>query len=304
MNSKNRSNTLSNFGSFFFLLILVSCNSGSSSKSKHKKLSTEKLPEQTVVPEADKPDLVTKDPEEICESKNLNKAVIGGELNWYSRAEIEDFYEKENSQAVGQLYLPAVYASCTAFLINENTIMTNNHCVSSQWNLKNSKFKIYDRDGARKTYTCNEFIITDFQLDMTLIKCKGSPGRTHSYVRLNTSSLLDLPPVYVVQENCNYEADPYCVIDRYISYGDILEKKSNRYVHTADTLKGSSGSPVISMSNHKVVALHHASSAPDSDVVENYGVSMAVIVKFLKKNAPQVKIDTNLPPVDINPGCI
>ena len=86
---------------------------------------------------------------QIHKKSKGQKTIIGDELNWYSREDIDDRNQRKNSLAVGHLNLPARMASCTAFFINENTLMTNHHCVTRASDLKKSSVSFYDKDDNR-----------------------------------------------------------------------------------------------------------------------------------------------------------
>ncbi|MBD64911.1 MAG: hypothetical protein CME62_06870 [Halobacteriovoraceae bacterium] len=224
---------------------------------------------------------------------STDKVIIGGELDWFSREEIDDYNQRANSLAVGQLKLPAQFASCTAFLINKDTIMTNNHCVTRASDLKNSTFNLYDENENRQSYKCRTFLGSKPSLDYALIKCENNPGDKHGYVYLDTQAPEVGNSMYVVQENCNYIDEPYCEIDRYVSYGDIIDIRGSRITHLADTLPGSSGSPIVSLDKHKVIALHNAGSTTSTSAF-NYGIPMNKIIKSMQQYFPRVEFSTDL----------
>jgi len=202
--------------------------------------------------------------------------IIIGNNDWVDHAQTGDDPQNANERTVAQIKIPALLASCTGFLINEDTLMTNNHCIGTAAEALNVKAVFRDEDGTKTTFTCDQFITTNAQYDFTLVKCANAPGLTFGWV-----GLADMKPeiderIYVVQENCDYIRDPRCVMNKYVAFGEVLGSQTARMFHDADTLGGSSGSPVFSEETHQVVALHHAGG-----INQNEGIPMVQIKKII-----------------------
>lgn len=235
----------------------------------------------------------TADPncvEKLGLDKVVQDEVFIGANDWYSTAQLTDAMMKANAQAT--VYVRMSGARCSGFLVNDDTIMTNNHCIgnASEANGVYVRFDWVTAGGSYKQYTCDEFIGTSSSLDFTLVKCKGSPGKYHSQVVLADYQGKTGYPIYVTQQNCDYYSSGGCTPTQKISEGSLIGYSSTKVTHNADTLGGSSGSPVFDKDSHKVVAIHNAGS---SSYQQNYGVQMYKIVDYIKDYMPQVQVNSS-----------
>lgn len=220
-------------------------------------------------------------------------SIIVGSLDWYEVTELKSSSIRAASRSVAHVDLPVMGSRCTGFLISEDVLMTNQHCIPSEMHSKgvtvSFNLEYGTKLGSEERFDCSEFIGNNQELDFALLKCKGQPGKKYGHVQLSEGSVLEGDQVYVVQQNCDYYTDRNCLYTKKVSHGDVLET-SNEITHNADTLGGSSGSPVFSETSHKVVAIHHAGYGNNGAGrgVENYAVPMSKIVPFIKSNFPQV----------------
>jgi len=243
-----------------------------------------------------------------CSSNKDNKSpkclklaagnVIIGKVDWVEASSLSPGVIRDNANAVVDVHIPEALSRCTGFFINENMIMTNNHCVYKKSIAKD--LYIYTNKEKGQTdlirYTCDKFITTHSGLDFSILECEGSPGKEHGYVRLSDEDSTEGEDIYLIHQNCDYRKKG-CPHDKKVSFGEI---KNNNYdiKHNADTLGGSSGSPVFDKTTNKVVGLHHAGSNENQI---NYAVKMHRIVSWLKENEPDIEFFTktpDVPPVD------
>ena len=235
-------------------------------------------------------------------TSSVRNKVIVGDLDWQEIIELgQSTPERENSYAIGEIVIPAIRTTCTAFLIAPDVIMTNNHCVESKANAAGVTLTLLKEKGVPMErwwkYTCDEFIGTSFEWDMTLLRCKNSPGEIFGTVEL-TEDVYKNDLIYVVQQNCNYYVDPYCYSWKKISRGQALVVTSSDIRHNADTLGGSSGSPLFSALTNTVVGLHHQGENPDPITghgTANYAVTMSKILSFIKNNYSNVELGKIFP---------
>lgn len=202
--------------------------------------------------------------------------IIIGTNDWIDHAQTGDDPQNANERTVALVKIPALMANCTGFLVNEDTLMTNNHCIGSAAEALNVRAIFRDGNDAKATYACDKFITTNSQYDFTLVKCTGSPGRRFGWVGLAEQKTQPGERIYVVQENCDYLQDPRCVINKYVAFGEVLASQAARLFHDADTLGGSSGSPIFSEETHQVVALHHAGGVDRNEGVPMYQIKMMI----------------------------
>ncbi len=215
-----------------------------------------------------------------CIDISNSKIVIGDTLDWKKRSEIGDELENQTFGSVGQLKLPKLYSSCTAFVVADGVIMTNNHCVGRLSDLDGAQFLLEsDKD---KIFECRDLVKTSYQLDYALVKCENLKGAvkplSFAYEVAQTDS-----DVFVVQANCNYVDDPYCDVSNYYSSGIIRRKGSYSISHSADTLPGSSGSPMLLSHTDLVIALHNASSSGNAEPI-NYAVPIEKIIDDITRS--------------------
>jgi hypothetical protein len=141
---------------------------------------------------------------EPIRSCNLNAQIIIGDNDWIDYTQTHGELQDLNEQTVAQVKIPALMANCTGFLINENVLMTNNHCIPSAKYVKNLIAIFRDVGGERTTYLCDDFIVTSAQYDFTLVRCNGNPGEKFGYVGLSTLKPDEIDPIYLVQVNLVY----------------------------------------------------------------------------------------------------
>jgi len=188
-----------------------------------------------------------------------SKGIIGT-LDWESVVHLpEGSKERINSKAVGNLVISGVGDNCTAFLISENVIMTNQHCIGDAKEAMGVRFNLGKDENPIKghNYFCSTFIGNNEDLDYALLRCLGNPGKKFGFVKLEGDVHLN-SPIYVVQQNCDQRINSSCDPYKLISEGTLSEGYMGfDFLHDADTLVGSSGSPVFSKYNHSVIALHN-----------------------------------------------
>lgn len=229
--------------------------------------------------------------------KTISSSIIIGDIDW---RETEDLAassaEAQNARAVGKIDLPWADSRCTAFLIADDIIMTNQHCIEKASHAEGvtATFDLVAGSTAqsRQVFDCSEFIGNDEVLDFALLRCQGAPGAQYGIVSLSSAAAAMKSDIYVIHQNCDYYNEEGCVPTKKISNGELLKihTESGDYVHNADTLGGSSGSPVFS-SNNKVVAIHHAGAGGwmnNGRGYENYAVPMYKIVSKINATFPGV----------------
>lgn len=219
--------------------------------------------------------------------------IIGG-LDW---VEIGDLAEsnriKDWSLPVADVDLPVMGSRCTGFLISEDVLMTNQHCIPSA-SYARGVTVTFDHvkgvsAGSQERFDCSEFIGNDETLDFALLRCSGSPGAVYGYVSLDAGVFSTGKQITVIQQNCDYYSSRNCDWTKKYSQGQITAVASE-YTHNADTLGGSSGSPVFDSSSGHVLAIHHAGLGNNGQGrgIENYAVPMSKIVPMIRSRFPSV----------------
>ncbi|NOJ97802.1 serine protease [Corallococcus sp. CA049B] len=209
-------------------------------------------------------DVPDAEPNEALASQESN--VIVGTLNWVSATSLTGT-QRAKSLAVGYLSIPAVGSRCTAWLVSNDVVITNNHCVGSASEAVGARVSFNYEDGvasaSRVWYPCATFIKTWSSDDMTALRCSAVngqlPGQVYGFLSVSSTNAATSSSVYVVNQNCDYYTTPSCTPTKKSSPGKVLNGNysTTDISYDADTLGGSSGSPVISTSTNQVVALHH-----------------------------------------------
>lgn len=223
-------------------------------------------------------------------------SIIVGDLGWKEISSLASNSPiRQAGKSVADIDLPAMGSRCTGFLISENILMTNHHCIPTSSHSRGvtavfNHVKGISKSSHRK-YDCSTFIGNNSKLDYALLKCNGFPGRTYGFVELDDSQMNRGSSIYVVQQNCDYYSKRDCDYTKKYSLGSIT-KVADEYSHNADTLGGSSGSPVFSKVSNSVIAIHHAGLGNNGmgRGVENYAVPMSKIVPHILTNFPSVDI--------------
>lgn len=231
--------------------------------------------------------------------------IIVGTLDWKEIGDLSQSSQlRDWSSAVADVDLPVMGSRCTGFLISEDILMTNQHCIPSASYARGVTVTFDHVKGNSKEswekFDCSEFVGNDATLDYALLKCRGLPGSVYGFVDLDESAYTQGKKITIIQQNCDYYSNSNCDWTKKYSHGEIT-KVDSEYAHNADTLGGSSGSPVFDSVSGKVLAIHHAGLGNDGRGrgIENYAVPMSKIVAQIKRRFPHVLGDVgSTDPVD------
>ena len=172
----------------------------------------------------------------------------------------------QRSRSVGRMYYNkgGSWYLCTGSLVSgENHFLSNEHCVNSQAIVDTLQVRFnyqYTTCGgstlaAYDTYYGNTFLVANYNYDCSLMTLSGNPQSAYGYLELDPRDMVLNETIYIAQHpggrpkeyDSNIVNDP--VANGYTTNSD--------FGYQVDTEGGSSGSPVLSMSDHKVVGLHH-----------------------------------------------
>jgi hypothetical protein len=231
----------------------------------------------------DVPDVDTNEPLSSDQS-----TVIVGSVNWVSVTSLSSTStERTRSKAVGYLSIPAKGSRCTAWLIANDKVVTNNHCISTSADAVGAKVSFNYEDGvassSRIWYDCSIFVRTWSSEDMTVLGCRALngyfPGQVYGRLSVASGNAATGQSIYIVHQNCDYVASSGCTPTKKYSPGKVLNANYStlQMSYDADTLGGSSGSPVLAGAGttygHTVVGLHRAGSGANySTTAFNLGV--------------------------------
>jgi V8-like Glu-specific endopeptidase len=168
---------------------------------------------------------------------------------------------------------------CTGFMITDDILMTNQHCIKGRFRARNLKayfrFQSGQANHQRMMAECTDFLGSNEELDYSLIRCSGSPGRDYGKVRFGGDVEIG-QPVYIVQQNCDVHTNRDCTPTKKVALGEVVHLVDNQVFHNVDTLGGSSGSPVFDRETNEVVALHRGGLGPLSNGRGQVNVAISI----------------------------
>jgi len=177
-------------------------------------------------------------------------------------------------------------AACTGFMVNDDMLMTNNHCINTA-NECSSAVAIFNyqrlADGRLNSgtqYRCTSVVDQDYDLDYSILRLEGSPGQQWGFLQLSTAALTPKEPGFIVEHpggRPKMVAEVDCVIEDPVADG---RAQNSDLSHVCDTEAGSSGSPLFNKQG-RVVGLHHFGVA---DAGQYWDKNRAVLITNIIKN--------------------
>lgn len=183
----------------------------------------------------------------------------------------------ENSQAVklgrpigrlDMLFANGKTGFCTAFIVDENHIVTNHHCIPGMdgdpsgrdSGVQAAQFVAGYINPGRAAgvdrFTVSPQIVeTNRALDYTVLRVFGDPSAKYGRLELADADPEDAEFLWIIghpQGQSQHISREGCAAASPAISGE------GKLVHTCDTLQGNSGSPVIRITDRRVVGLHHA----------------------------------------------
>lgn len=154
---------------------------------------------------------------------------------------------------------------CTAFLISEDVMMTNHHCMSSQAGCSQSTAQFnYELDVngnplPTDEYRCTELLTANEPLDYAVFRVANSPGLLYGWLSLDPRVPTGEQGSIIQHPNGRRKRAAFAPNCRLLDVADG-NAPSTDFRHQCDTEGGSSGSPVLDAS-FNVVGLHHFGGA-------------------------------------------
>jgi V8-like Glu-specific endopeptidase len=151
---------------------------------------------------------------------------------------------------------------CTAFLVSSNQALTNYHCIPgspTQYTIAEARarFNYLDQGQAdTQAFSVISYSGANEQLDFTVLNLERNPGSTYGIVSLNVRDPVPGESLIIVHH-------PYSLPKRVTRFQcktrapDLMPGDAREFRHQCDTLGGSSGAPVFTDSDYKLVGLHH-----------------------------------------------
>jgi V8-like Glu-specific endopeptidase len=178
--------------------------------------------------------------------------------------------------------------TCTGFMIDEERMLTNEHCINSQPVCSTAVaifgYEITETGNVNpgEQYECAQLLGADHKFDVALIRLANKPGTMWGKLQLNNRNLVQGEQAYMVQHPAG---EPKQISRKDCSITTVSADGNGQdtdFGHKCDTLGGSSGSPVLG-ADFTVVGLHHFGF--DAAAIrwsgENRAVRMPHIVNWL-----------------------
>ena len=145
---------------------------------------------------------------------------------------------------------------------NIKIMITNNHIIDDKYIKENDRIEITlnydkekddDKDKRNIILNNNRKIYTNKEYDTTIIEIYPEKDKIYNY--------MDIDDRYTENSNIIYEKSIYII--QYplgekigVSYGIINNIDKYNIEHYCSTYKGSSGSPILDISNNKIIGIH------------------------------------------------
>jgi V8-like Glu-specific endopeptidase len=181
-------------------------------------------------------------------------------------------------------------SSCTGFLISDDLLLTNEHCVNSQiiCNQTVVLFGYQRKDdgtflhGAQ--YACSEYRASQYDRDFSLLRLKDRPGSDARWqaLRLCDREVSTGEPLFIVQHPSGRPKEfvKDCHVAKTPADGRKNVVELVDFSHDCDTERGSSGSPVLD-AHRDVVGLHHLGKTTGEYREVNRAVRMHEVLPLL-----------------------
>jgi hypothetical protein len=254
------------------------------------------------------PGEIPYDPEAICGADDSQWAACfpGVEPQIY-----------DHSRAVARLLINGAF-SCTGWLVGcEGHLMTNNHCISSSGEALNTDYEFMAEGATCATNCAGSFacpgtiaatsatlVQTNVPLDYTLVKLPTNVTPTYGFLTLRESGAVLNERIYVPQHPAGWGkriAVASTNSNDQSGFAEIFSLNTSPCTggpgdigYFADTQGGSSGSPVLAYSDHKVVSLHHCANCP------NRGLDIVDVIGNLGPNLPACAVAQTVGTVELN----
>ena len=145
--------------------------------------------------------------------------------------------------------------------ISMPVMITNNHIINKNYIKKNNIIKVtFNDDSEDKTISLNNnrLVYTNEEYDTTIIQIRPEEDGIKHFLEIDAN-------IFKEESNIIYEGKSIYIIQypkgtAAVSYGIINNINNYDIIHFCCTEDGSSGSPILNISNNKIIGLHKEGS--------------------------------------------
>ncbi|AGP77135.1 hypothetical protein I633_04465 [Alteromonas mediterranea 615] len=174
---------------------------------------------------------------------------------------------------------------CTASVISERYILTNDHCINPR-GLEVSEIKLrmglltIDENSFTEYAVSTSPIENSKTLDYAILEVEGNPSEKFGTIKLNIAkSVSDGEELFILHHPL---AKPLRLTRKDCRTRRVNSISGNSLRHLCDTLPGSSGAPVFSDLTKSIVGIHYAGGLSNADASSfNSAIS---IVKIMERS--------------------
>lgn len=250
-----------------------------------------------------------------CEDRGdcaMANNIMNATPSWIDASELADGPHAQNAAANGKIYIPSASTRCSATLIDDDLIITNQHCVGSAAEAQGVRFYptwetgVSDYQRYLDSVICDELVLTDCSYDVTVLRCSPHvasgqlPGTRYGVASIALERPAEGSEIYLLHTNCDYRSSGSCNNQdvKLLSPGVMTEIETDACIsfagegwcqncrsnaiqlhHTCDSLGGSSGGGLFDASTHRLFALNWGGVQRANDTGGyNYGTALADLV--------------------------
>lgn len=184
-------------------------------------------------------------------------------------------------------------AMCTGFLIDNDRMLTNWHCIANEDVCKTATaifgYEIIQGGilSPGTQYRCGRVVFTSMPLDYTVLQLDGNPGSTWGFLKLSNREPTLGEQAYIIGHPAGEPKQisrKKCQVSTLFAAGADPADAKTDLGHKCDTLGGNSGSPVLGQ-DFQVIGLHHYGFGNDTRwSSENRAVRMRRILEQIESH--------------------
>lgn len=223
------------------------------------------------------------DSTDIYFPESLESIIFPPNPRWEDLGRIpENSFFRQTSTPVGRLKVRRSdgIALCTAFLVDSGRLLTNNHCVPGNGDVREVVLEMgYLSQGGRiQRYGVQiQPIMTDRALDISLLSLEGDAADSWGAIEFDPQAIGPGDDLFII----HHPGGQTMKLSRVGCFsGPQRALPNGHFLHQCDTIGGSSGSPIFNMQG-RVVGIHHRGTPDRGPDAYNRGTQMADAAAFL-----------------------